>query len=640
MNIDFIKPIYRFFWISFVLLLVNETKAQVNSDSLKKIASFSRIDTLRIDALNELAVLYSQTDLILSKKYVDAALKEIEIAQVENEKINTFYSLQKGKAYNTLCHLEQQKGNIKEAIQYCFKAISIFEKQNNKSNLSKLYVSVAINLEAIGNNKDAIVYLKKALVIDESIKPKSKQEELDVDLVGTYINLAGAYLNLELNDSSDYYNRKGFSLTDTIIKTENLGLLYYGKACIYNGKNQNQEAILYLKKSLQVFEYLKIPEQLTLINNGLAECYYLVNDYKNALIHANKSEVVCTKHFFMQDLLFVYETKANIYSALHDNKNEIFYLKKSIILKDSLLQINHKEQIEELRTQYETKKKETEIIKLNSANKIQELQIQNDAQTKNNLYIVIASILIGAILLGLFLFYLNKLLKLQKQSYIALQQKNIEIKQQTDLILKQEVELSKYQSQMNPHFVSNAINGIQGFILEKNTDKAFVQTQLLSKIMRLTLNHSDKELITLKEDLDYNQQYINFELQRFAKPFSYHVNVNKIDLEDVLIPPMLLQPILENSIKHAGFNDISDARIDVIISELEIEKLLLIEISDNGIGIDLEALKKSNSKAIKITRGRVEGLLIKHHMKKENCFEINKRQPTGTITKIYIPLLK
>jgi len=156
----------------------------------------------------------------------------------------------------------------------------------------------------------------------------------------------------------------------------------------------------------------------------------LTNDFVKALHYANLSEEINKANEFNDNLLNNYQIKAQIYSELKDSKNEILYLKKHALLKDSLLQQNHAIQMEELKTQYETEKKETEIIKLSSDNKIQELRL-------NRFIIIIISTIVVALLLIILAFFLIKNIRERKKAYIKLQEKNIEIQKQGEQLNEQ-----------------------------------------------------------------------------------------------------------------------------------------------------------------------------------------------------------
>jgi len=205
-----------------------------------------------------------------------------------------------------------------------------------------------------------------------------------------------------------------------------------------------------------------------------------------------------------------------------------------------------------------------------------------------------------------------------------------------------ELEIKALQAQMNPHFLFNSINSIQNYMLDNELDKALGYLSSFSKVIRMTLEFVDKKFVRLSDVLSYLQHYIDLEKMRFDDMFDYEVKLsNDVDTDSVLIPPMLLQPILENAIKHG----IQPLRVKGRII-LEIEKLdentIKCIIEDNGIGRKKSSEQnkrrkhKKESKGIKITKERLD-LLNENNtgvygIKIIDLFE--KGEPSGTRVEI------
>lgn len=147
-----------------------------------------------------------------------------------------------------------------------------------------------------------------------------------------------------------------------------------------------------------------------------------------------------------------------------------------------------------------------------------------------------------------------------------------------------ETKLQALQSQMNPHFVFNAMNSIQNFVIDNQTDKALWYIGEFSKLMRQTLNFSSRTRIRLEEELEFLQRYIALEnLRRNNKVTAQIVAADEIDLNELEIPPMLLQPLIENVFIHAFDQHTIDPRLtlDFYLKE----DTLICRISDNGKGM-------------------------------------------------------
>lgn len=171
-----------------------------------------------------------------------------------------------------------------------------------------------------------------------------------------------------------------------------------------------------------------------------------------------------------------------------------------------------------------------------------------------------------------FLFYRKKNLNL-KYKNLELQQKFL-------------------QAQMNPHFIHNTLASIEGHLYKNKPDETSVFISDFSHLIRGIMESLRKEFISLQSELKMLQQYVNLQKLRYGELFTCQFNVDaSINQESVCIPPMLVQPIIENCIEHA-FSGI-DYKGHIIINFILLQNIFLIEIVDNGIGI---LNGKSNSK--------------------------------------------
>ncbi len=147
-----------------------------------------------------------------------------------------------------------------------------------------------------------------------------------------------------------------------------------------------------------------------------------------------------------------------------------------------------------------------------------------------------------------------------------------------------ELRLSALRAQMNPHFIFNAINSIQHYILNKDSDKAYGYLAKFSKLIRLVLDQSQSKTITLKQELEILGLYLELEKLRFEKPITVSVNVpGDIDQSGIRLPGMLIQPYVENAIWH-GLLPLQDRDGVLTINITEEGENLTIAIEDNGVG--------------------------------------------------------
>ena len=218
--------------------------------------------------------------------------------------------------------------------------------------------------------------------------------------------------------------------------------------------------------------------------------------------------------------------------------------------------------------------------------------------------------------------------------YSYLKQKISKIKNKAKLEKRiAETKLQALQSQMNPHFVFNAMNSIQNFVIDNQTDEALSYIGEFSKLIRQTLNFSSRTTIRLEEEIEFLQRYIALEnLRRKNKVTVQITTADEIDLNELEIPPMLLQPLIENVFIHAFDQHTFNPTLTVDFY-LKVDTLIC-RISDNGKGIQPNNLAAINSKGIKLVDERIR--LLSNAAEQMIQFEAHPTNGTSII--ITIPL--
>ncbi len=151
--------------------------------------------------------------------------------------------------------------------------------------------------------------------------------------------------------------------------------------------------------------------------------------------------------------------------------------------------------------------------------------------------------------------------------------------------------LTSIKSQMNPHFIFNALNTIQSYIYTNDKRAASDYLVDFSELTRLILDMSNKESVVLSDEIKANSLYLRLEKMRFEDDFEYEIITNDIDTDAIRIPSMLIQPYVENAVKHGLLHKKSDKKLKLIFAEKL--GILLVDIIDNGIGI--EAARQINN---------------------------------------------
>ncbi len=197
---------------------------------------------------------------------------------------------------------------------------------------------------------------------------------------------------------------------------------------------------------------------------------------------------------------------------------------------------------------------------------------------------------------------------------------------------------------MNPHFVFNALLAIQGFVYLNKPNEAGRYLTSFAKLIRHTLYGSTEEYISLDKEIEALQYYLDLQRLRFNESFDYIIDLDQeVIPESTLIPPLLIQPFLENAIEHGLQHKKEGGRLKFSMKVRE--DCLLVEVEDNGIG-RVEAQKMQNAKGklhksmgLEIIKKRLESLnkVLLNKIQLEIIDLHDDGKPSGTLVKIYIP---
>jgi LytS/YehU family sensor histidine kinase len=172
-----------------------------------------------------------------------------------------------------------------------------------------------------------------------------------------------------------------------------------------------------------------------------------------------------------------------------------------------------------------------------------------------------------------------------------------------------ELELKVVKAQMNPHFISNCLVAIQDLVYSREIEKAGLYIAKFSFFLRQVLNYSDENYITIAEELEVIKLYIELEQLRFNNEFKFELIIEEgIDYEEILMPSLITQPFVENSVWH-GLLPLKNLRpAQLTIRVLMRNGLPIIEIEDNGVGRDLLNPPQRKSKGTKLVVDKIESL--------------------------------
>lgn len=322
-----------------------------------------------------------------------------------------------------------------------------------------------------------------------------------------------------------------------------------------------------------------------------------------------------------KDLDGIYYVLGEAYAMKGDFKRAYEYGRKEINTFRKSTETIQKTAIAELTARYDAEKKDEAILALQSNNDLNDRLIVQQRWT----FIIF---LILAAFIGYFVFnsYKQKLFKAEHER-LRLSNKQLLLEQKNR------------QNQLNPHFIYNSIANLQGLISTDRKQEANQYLVTLTKVIRDMLELNRKDFIPIDKEIRSLQNYVNLQQMRFSHSFDFQVETADLEIDNILIPPMLIQPFVENAIEHGLMNLEKQGRLTVEF--LQDNKTLRIKIVDNGKGGVGFSTKRGEKESLSqvITKERIEllygrdpevaGLKIYPHVNPDG---------TGYKVEIYLPL--
>ena len=243
-------------------------------------------------------------------------------------------------------------------------------------------------------------------------------------------------------------------------------------------------------------------------------------------------------------------------------------------------------------------------------------------------------------------FIISALLLLVAVLYLLYRLRVRQIRQRANLDKKlAQTEMKALHAQMNPHFIFNCLNSIREMILNNENKQASHYLNKFAQLIRITLNQSSKPFVSLQNTIDYLQRYLEMEKIR-ASNFTHSIEVDEaLNQDEIVLPPMLIQPFIENAIWHGVSSPDQPMKIDLRFKKDNRQLLCIIE--DDGIGIETSLKQKEtqlghDSWGINNIRQRIRVLNEKYDLQStitiEDKSNLTPKNGTGTIVKLRLPI--
>ena len=517
-------------------------------------------------------------------------------------------SLRMASIQNNLGVDYQYVSDYPTALEYYLRALAIYEQKEGRyrvgSSASLVLPNIGLVYKELGQYDSALVYQNQSLKAFRALNSKQ-------DMASAYGNIGVIYDLKAQPDSAIFYHLKALELNEvsgnqrrmassyTNLGTAHLQLHNYEKSyeylikarTIYEASGDRNNLTLSLLKSGELYQHAPVSFFKAHHLNPSERYPLAIRIFQKALKIAREINVPALQSEALEGLSIVYET-------VHDPAKALVAYKEHVALRDSVLDQEKRVDIAQKIAAFEFEKK---AILLKAEHSKTEALANAEIKRQR----IIRNTVIGGIVV---------LLIAAPGGYIAYKRKRDATEQRKEMEFKSrvtETEMKALRAQMNPHFIFNSLNSIADYIGKNDIPAAGSYLTKFARLMRLILENSEQKEVSLADDLNALELYIQLEAKRLNNKFSYSISVDEeIDQANTLVPPLLLQPFVENSIWHGLADKNDDGRIIITITSEN--EMLTCVVEDNGSGMqhtvneDNGIHPEKKSLGMKITRERIE----------------------------------
>ncbi len=556
---------------------------------LQWLGAHPTVDTMRVYTLHRLSYRLSEIDPGRAWRFAR------ETEQAANQ-----LNYERGQVLANINYaiLEGQDGKFDRSTDYYLRALKIAERTGFTRGITICYNNIGDDYRELKDYPNALLYANKALAVNRASGEKRGQA-INLELIGNVY-----FILKEYKKSLQFYNEAlplAMESEDRYVIAQvliGLGKNYSSLHDFSNATASIHQAVWHAKAQNETINlinaYRALAEVHSMQHNLDSAQYYLVRAMQMAIDMNSKVE----RSNVALDFSDLFEKQGRLDSAL-------LYYKEYKVLSDSFLNDKNLAHISFIQTQFETEIKEEENKKLRGAQYLKDRELK-----QKNLLLLASAVMVALLLLSAILIY-KAIQTKQQQKLLEEQRRHFNLQQHVH-----ELELRALRSQMNPHFIFNSMNSIRNFILQQDPDAASDYLAKFASLMRMILDSSTQTFVLLEDEIKMLELYLDLEALRFSDKFTHRIIVDtNLDPSDIRIPPMMVQPYIENAIWHGLLNKKEGkGEIRILFRDFDTDNTNLItcQIEDNGIGrVRAAEIKKAKlvdhqSKGIHLTMQRLQ----------------------------------
>lgn len=536
------------------------------------------------------------------------ALKSLALAQQLNN--DTVW----GNSHFMMTNVHMIKHQYDSAMYHATQAVDYYSRDgvNLPVSLANTYkkMSTIIGRAQRRGNEQSLVYSRKALEICT--------DEVDAQLHSNFlISMAVDFGFMGKNDSAFHYINIIIERGKRLGQSNTLATGLHMLSEYYYFTDRPKEALQWIDTVQNKGHYQHLSHNQynnTLLNK--TEALYKLGRYQQSLTVAEQLMERAEKYrvgFLMRDLS---KHMANLFEQLGQPQDALDMLRTSVHYSDSLFSASQAATVADLEQKYRSAEKDRDLAFAKETQAQQALQFQRRLSIAGLLGLLM-------ILAGTYVFWRNRLQTLKAEKAAS------------------NLEQRLLRSQMNPHFAYNTLGSIQNYLLESGeSDKAAYYLAKFSKLMRQILDQSRASTIPLEEELETLQNYLSLQQLRYGNTFTYKLNLAPdIDASNTLVPPMLVQPLIENAIEHGKIHTIDNGFVKVDIQRQDGH--LRVQVADNGMGKASKKLPKPSQKPTSVATTIIKERLaiLRHRYGAGIGYDIIHPKNGGTRVSLQLPYL-
>ena len=519
---------------------------------------------------------------------IDYTEKKYAIAKQNNSQLGTIDAL------TWMSAIYRQSGNYEKSFLMARQKYDLALQSKNKVWISTALYGMAQLYAQVEDYPNALIYFRKVLQMDDDeIRNERIRTDIDIWFKMEFTEVF-SYLNL-FDSAWHYYNlfkpskEKAAYLRVYWIST---GECYFLQKDYHNALKNFQ---------LGLTEHIKLNDRNEIMRAllDIGKTYLALGNNSEALRYGRNGLAIALETKAKQFIRDGYLILSTTFDRLHQADSSNFYYRQYIFWKEAVAN-------DQLKAKFTAYNYEQKIELLDKENQLHQQLLKQSLQQKKFLIIGTGALLLFGFIFLRFIMLKRKIL----QNELHIQKLENERKQAAFQQQATELEMQALRAQMNPHFIFNCLSSINSFILKNESEAASDYLTKFSRLIRTVMHRSKEPVITLEDELEMLQLYLDMERLRFKNAFDYTITFkNEVDTSFIYIPPLLLQPFAENAIWHGLLQKEGERHLSIEFGEEN--NLLHCSIVDNGIGRKAAATLKSKSAetqksmGLKITKERL-----------------------------------